>query len=648
MAKPGPLYWIHIVLTAVVVVTGGIVCARTLARATDPFQRLRAKYWILGLLVFLPFGILNYLANYGFAVFPTGSLGNIVLAALWVYAAVRHRLMDIDVFIMRVCATILTSVAVVLPVAGGIIWVQDLPIGDSGILVVVCLVLSAILNVILFSKVRSYLEESVQALFPARKAAREAIRQLSKDLVHLSEHEVLAQRVTATLRQGLDVIGVALYRVGAKKEAFWLYHAEGSASFPDDVSEAEVARLVDPRDGAWDACLPISDKAQPLGLLAVSPKCSGAAIDDADRTLLAVLASQLGIAWANIDYLKQIERQKAEIVELHHQAEAENVVLRAEVRSASQFREIIGASPALQSVLEQVAHIGPTEASVLITGETGTGKELIARAIHDLSQRRDGPLISINCPAIPTGLAESELFGHERGAFTGAVEAHPGKFELADGGTVFLDEIGDLPLSVQVKLLRVLQEHEVQRVGSHKLRKLNLRVVAATNRDLREEVAAGRFREDLYFRLSGVPIQVPPLRQRIDDIPALASFFLQRAATQYQKEVAGFTPEAMGILQQYAWPGNIRELQHIVERAVLLCGADRIRTEHLADLAPSPSKPRSALSVTLRAEKKRRVEEALAQTGGNQAAAARLLGMSRSNFGRLLRSLGMRPSASLQ
>jgi transcriptional regulator with GAF, ATPase, and Fis domain len=286
----------------------------------------------------------------------------------------------------------------------------------------------------------------------------------------------------------------------------------------------------------------------------------------------------------------------------------------------------------------------------LITGETGTGKELIARAIHDLSPRRSGPLISVNCPAIPAGLAESELFGHERGAFTGAVEARAGRFELADRGTIFLDEIGELSVELQVKLLRVLQEREVQRIGSRKVSRIDVRIVAATNRDLRTEMRSGRFREDLFYRLAGMELRVPALRERTEDIPMLASFFLERAARTYQKPVSGFAPEALAALGRYNWPGNIRELEHVVERAVLLCTGTVIKPEHLSELAVSarPEETAASLRTTIRAEKLRRVQAALAQTAGNRAAAARLLGMSPSNLSRLIKSLGWKPPSDLQ
>jgi transcriptional regulator with GAF, ATPase, and Fis domain len=408
------------------------------------------------------------------------------------------------------------------------------------------------------------------------------------------------------------------------------------------VAVADLSQVREPQGTVWDAVVPVGPEGQPVGFIAVGPKLSGAAIDDSDHALLSIIAGQLATAWRNIEHVREIQQQRDEIQNLQKRAEAENIVLRAEVRSATQFTEIIGASPALRSVLQFVEQVGPSDATVLITGETGTGKELVARALHDVSPRGYRPMICVNCPAIPADLAESELFGHERGAFTGAVETRPGKFEMSDNGTLFLDEIGDLPMSIQVKLLRALQEREIQRIGSHKTLKLNLRVIAATNRDLREAVAEGTFREDLFFRLCAVQIHVPSLRERLEDVPVLAAYFLQRAADRYQKEIFGFTADAVASLERYDWPGNIRELQHVVERAALLCSSDRIRPEQLGDLAAVGARPRSTLNASLQAEKRRRVETALEQAGGNQAAAARALGMSRSNFGRLMKSLGMK------
>jgi transcriptional regulator with GAF, ATPase, and Fis domain len=447
---------------------------------------------------------------------------------------------------------------------------------------------------------------------------------------------------------------------------FALAHAEGKIPAPSSVRLGDTSPQVrlgdtsshpaalpvgDTEDGTpdapqWEAQVPVCTNGTDLGFIALGPKESGACIDDSDVTLLKVVAAQLAIALQNADYVRLIETQKAKIDELRKRLEAENVSLRAEVRSVSQFKEIIGASPPLQRTLLLVEKVAPTSAPVLILGETGTGKELIARAIHDLSPRRNGPLINVNCPAIPAALAESELFGHERGAFTDAVGARPGKFELADGGTIFLDEVADLSADLQVKLLRVLQEHETQRIGSSRVRKLDLRVVAATNRSLKEEMLAGHFREDLYYRLAAFVVNVPALRERPDDIPMLASYFLERASTVHQKPITGFSTETLDLLGRYNWPGNIRELQNVIERAVLLCASDTIKPEHLGDLATArPSAP--SFRLALREEKLRRVERALAQTGGNQAAAARLLGMSANNLARLMKNLGLKPPRAM-
>jgi formate hydrogenlyase transcriptional activator len=232
--------------------------------------------------------------------------------------------------------------------------------------------------------------------------------------------------------------------------------------------------------------------------------------------------------------------------------------------------EIVGRSLPIRLLLDRVHAIAPTPSTILITGETGTGKELVARAIHRLSSRRNKPFVRVNCAAIPSGLFESELLGHERGAFTGAVQTRPGRFELADGGTIFLDEIGELPLDVQAKLLCILQDRVVERVGGTTVRKVDVRVIAATNRSLEEEVAAGRFRGDLYYRLKVIPIQAPALRERRDDIPLLAYFFLQKFSAMNHKDIQRIAPEALRMLMDYDWPGNVRELENVVERAVVL------------------------------------------------------------------------------
>jgi transcriptional regulator with GAF, ATPase, and Fis domain len=277
---------------------------------------------------------------------------------------------------------------------------------------------------------------------------------------------------------------------------------------------------------------------------------------------------------------------------------AQNLYLQEEIKAVHNFEEILGQSPALTAVLDNVSRVALTDSTVLITGETGSGKELIARAIHSHSRRKDKPLIKINCAALPSGLVESELFGHERGAFTGAIARRVGRFELAHGGTIFLDEIGELPAEAQAKLLRVLQEREVDRVGGTAPVKVDVRVLAATNRDLLKAVREKTFREDLYYRLSVFPVQVPPLRDRQEDIPLLVHFLVNKFVLQIGKRIECVSKETMQRLLAYRWPGNVRELENVIERAVILAsgptleiGADVLMTEsgqHSGVTAPTP------------------------------------------------------------
>jgi len=272
--------------------------------------------------------------------------------------------------------------------------------------------------------------------------------------------------------------------------------------------------------------------------------------------------------------------------------QSQNRYLQEEIKAVHNFEEIIGASPGLLRVLESVRRVAPTDATVLINGETGTGKELIARAIHSASRRADRPFIKLNCAALPAGLVESELFGHEKGAFSGAVQKREGRFELANGGTIFLDEIGELPLDTQAKLLRVLQEQEFERVGSSKTLKVDVRVVAATNRDLRKAVREGDFREDLYYRLAVFPVELPPLRERAEDIPLLVQFFAQKYAPRVGRRVDGVEPETLLAFSRYPWPGNIRELENLVERALILNNSAALRVApELLTVATHPDPP---------------------------------------------------------
>jgi formate hydrogenlyase transcriptional activator len=291
-----------------------------------------------------------------------------------------------------------------------------------------------------------------------------------------------------------------------------------------------------------------------------------------DAQFLQEVAIQIALAIENMKAYEEIAALKARL-------EKENIYLREEIRTEHNFEEIVGNSPVLLAVLRTVEQVAPTDSTVLIHGETGTGKELIARAIHNRSARKDRALVSVNCSAISAGLVESELFGHLKGAFTGAIERRIGRFELANGGTIFLDEIGELPLETQVKLLRVLQEQEFEPVGSSRTQRVDVRVIAATNRNLKEMVEAGRFRSDLYYRLNVFPLPLPPLRERNSDIPELVALFLSRFAKRFGKKVEGVSQETMARLMSYEWPGNIRELQNVMERAVVLSAGPALRLD---------------------------------------------------------------------
>jgi two-component system response regulator AtoC len=303
------------------------------------------------------------------------------------------------------------------------------------------------------------------------------------------------------------------------------------------------------------------------------------------------------------------------------------------------FEEIIGQCEPLKRVLDMAQRAAPTDLTILIQGESGTGKEVLAQAIHRLSLRKDGPLIPVNAAAIPEGLLESELFGHERGAFTGAIRARPGRFELADGGTLFLDEIGDMPLSMQVKILRALQERKIERVGGVKSIGVDVRIVAATHQNLEKMVADGRFRQDLFYRLQGVTLRLPPLRERVDDLPTLVGYLLERAAQRLWRTAATVTPEAMRCLWTYQWPGNVRELQHTLEAAMVLSDGV-IMPEHLpvavqSSGAPSPlavdpimKLAGGSLDDMLEESERRMILDALGKAGGVQARAAKILGIS--------------------
>ncbi len=329
-----------------------------------------------------------------------------------------------------------------------------------------------------------------------------------------------------------------------------------------------------------------------------------------------VLDSEISASITELDGRKCMIAMVRDVTERNRLVQ-EKDLLQEEIRARSSSI-IIGQSPAMLTIMEQVRMVAPTDSTVLITGESGTGKEVIARAIHEKSRRREHPMVRVNCAAIPDELFESEFFGHVKGAFTGAVKDRTGRFELAHNGTLFMDEIGDIPPALQSKLLRVLQEQTLERVGETRTRRINVRVVAATNRDLREQIRTGTFREDLFYRLSVFPIRIPPLRERREDILPLAQFHLEQACRQFSTQIPELTPDHIRQLESYSWPGNVRELQNVIQRAVITT-QDGIFKLHLDDPSPESSgipDPGTMTLTNLKDLEKQIIQQALAQSGG--------------------------------
>ncbi len=355
---------------------------------------------------------------------------------------------------------------------------------------------------------------------------------------------------------------------------------------------------------------------------------------------LAVFANQAAIVIKNAQLF-------TEVAQLKNRLEAENLYLREEIKLDHNFEEIVGESQSLKAVLRQIEQVAPTDSTVLIRGDTGTGKELIARAIHNLSQRRARSLVKVNCGAIPENLVESELFGHEKGSFTGALQRRIGRFELADGGTILLDEVGELPLDAQVKLLRVLQEHEIERVGSGHSTKVDVRIIAATNRDLHGAVKAGSFRADLLYRLNVFPIEVPSLSARPSDIPLLVNRFVSKFSGKIGKKIDGVTQATMDRLMKYSWPGNIRELENVIERATILAKGSVLQVDDVLLHGNSGSLPPTSdsLEEVERAHILRVLQEVSWVIEGKQGTAARL-GLHPNTLRSRMQKLGIKKPRS--
>ena len=420
----------------------------------------------------------------------------------------------------------------------------------------------------------------------------------------------------------------------------WVWQNQKPLILADLTEAARWPSLLHRAQGLNSFCiLPLTTARRRLGALSLASRRT-AAYGNVDVNFLQKVANQVAVAVENALAFQHIE-------ELTEQLRKEKIYLEEEIRTENNFEEIVGENPALRRLLRQVETVASTDSTVLISGESGTGKELIARALHQLSPRRERTFVKLNCAAIPTGLLESELFGHEKGAFTGAISQKTGRFELAHQGTLFLDEVGDIPAELQPKLLRVLQEQEFERLGSAHTIRVNVRLVAATNHDLTRMVAEGKFRNDLYYRLNVFPVLLPPLRERRDDIPRLVRHFTQKLARRMGKRIETIPADTMDALLQYPWPGNIRELSNVIERAVILSPGPVLQIPG-SDLKPltEPGERLEGAGVanTLLEAERHHILRILHETQwvlrGPQGAAARL-GMKRSTLYWKMKKLGI-------
>jgi formate hydrogenlyase transcriptional activator len=470
-----------------------------------------------------------------------------------------------------------------------------------------------------------------ESLFAATTTALKSVVPFDRAALHIYDPVKEVLRVFGVTGPGplapIFPIGTELPRLQESRNGWVLDH--GVPLITHDMRDPppflEHAALI--QGGLRSAVsVPMSVKGKIIGTLHVGSRVCGAYGSD-EASLLLGIGEQVALAIENLLAYEEIAALKSRL-------EEENVYLQEEVRTEAEFGDIVGESPAVLGVLASVRKVAKTDSTVLVTGETGTGKELIVRAIHDLSRRKDRLLVKVNCAALPAGVIESELFGHERGAFTGALTRKVGRFELANRGTLFLDEVGDLPLELQAKLLRVLQDGEFERVGGTQTLKVDVRVIAATNRDLGRAVAEERFRADLFYRLNVFPIVLPPLRKRLQDVPRLARHFAMLYASKMGKKVGPLNADALDRLTGYAWPGNVRELQNVIERAVIVSPDGRFELGDFA-AAPDGGSAKAQQARSLEDIERQHIISVLDETGwrvSGERGAAKILGLKRTTL----------------
>ena len=651
---------------------GGIIwplnIGLTILRSNDARLRQQARIMAIGFAPVFLDGAVWAAVDAG--LLPVGVPPIAYFLPLWLFAStlawaiIDHDLFEVDAMVRRTTALgLLATLGIVLFV--GLfallhLWLDAaLAWATAGVSMVLLLTMAPVV-----APVRHRLEAAIERrLLPRQRRAREAVHAASRELAHLRDERELVETlrdVIARAMAGATVRLVVADEAGAAFTERGLSPGEPLVTLaPDDPlhrltsrgSSVRFDRLEARRRGGTDpvvrraamlaasVLVPLRAKAPVAAALLVGQRGDGRPYTRDDEILLETLAAQAAAALDNArawDTVRALERR----------LQAENVYLREEVTLALDVEGIVGRSPALRAVLAQVDQVAPSDATVLVMGETGTGKELVVRALHARSRRAERTLVKVACAALPESLLESEFFGHERGAFTGATARKPGRFEVADGGTLFLDDVDTLPLGVQAKLLRAVQEGEMQRLGSNEIRKVDVRVVAATNRNLLAEVRAGRFREDLYYRLNVVPIHLPPLRERREDIAALVEHFIARDGPELGKTVSAISAAAMAALEAWHWPGNVRELRNVIQRALVLSNGDVLRLPGPLDAADEAAAPSNGHAGPLLADQVRDLKmqlicAALAASGGNQRIAAERLGLHRQSLARMMRDLGL-------
>ncbi|MBI4208284.1 MAG: sigma 54-interacting transcriptional regulator [Deltaproteobacteria bacterium] len=613
--------------------------------------------------------------------FTLQDLTPLPMVFLWPFAIAlsifKYRLLDIDRIISRGMAYLMVSaisVALYLGFVGGFSGSlgQVIDFSSWG------LVGATLVIALLFFPIKQKIQKVIDRHFYRdRYRYQNTIYELSQRLTTFLKEEPLFQTINETLQKAFPISHVTTH-VCSKEEDPSSFHAlhEFLPKYPKAISRFEIENqslfasqretLLSQMDSLGaELLLPFFYERKLRGWIVLGEREDGDVYSTTDIELLTTLADQVAVALQNASSYQQIERLNEDLREKVQKIEVlqeklfqENASLKQEIQQQSHFWEIVGTSFAMREVFQKVQKIASTSSSVFIHGESGTGKELIASAIHYNSSRKDKPFIKVNCAALPEGTLESELFGHERGAFTGAVARRQGRFELADSGTLFLDEIGEIPAHMQLRLLRVLQEKQFERVGGTQTLETDVRVIAATNRDLEEAVAEGRFREDLYFRLNVISIEIPPLRERMEDLYPLALHFIEKYNRQTGKAFCKITEDGWDVLKRYHWPGNVRELENLIHRAIVLGEGEELTLKDLSsglntersegfdarEEAPHPLNYEGLFHLPywdqIRYYEKIILQEALKKTGGIKERTARSLGISRSHFFRKLKEHG--------